>query len=646
MRYSQLLEVEPVPLEEALEKWASDLRFLGLMSATPAEGVTPEEAAGRIAAQAVTAVHPSPRFYAADLDGIAVRSQQTFRATPDTPVDLAVGTDARFIDTGHPVPEGFDAVIPVEEVGFRSLDLVIITRPASPWQHIRPQGEDVAAREIIVQAGERIGALQVGAMLAGGVAQVDVRRRPVVGILPVGSALVAPRHEPVGSQWVETNAAIFHALCQEWGAEARVAAIAPEDLEAVRSSLKSLAGECDLVVPIAGPTRGTELLAQALLAEGELLIAGVNIKPGRSVCLGSVAGRPVVALPGHAVSAYLTFRLFARPVIAGLLGVTLPPDLRQEASLARQVESPPGVEEFLRLKLGCVEDRVVALPISRGADILMSIARADALLRIPSDVSVLPQGMTVETELLRPDKVLENTVIALGSHDIVLEILRNQVLLQCPELDFFSANLGSQGGLEALRHGLCHVAGLHIFDPESGEYNLSSVNRLLPEFPVILVNLFVRSLGLIVAKGNPKHLTRLEDVARPGVTFINRNLGSGTRSLFDYKIRQAGMSPGDIAGYEGEAFTHLSLAAAVAGGSADCGIGIKAVAAAQGLDFIPLFPERFDLAIPRRSRSNFLIGSLLGVVRSKAFRKEVEALGGYDLSLCGKVMPDGNGEAP
>jgi len=641
--HPQFVEVEPVPLDEALEKWASDLGFLELARPTEEELVTPDASLGRIAAAPVTALQPSPLFYVADRDGMAVCSQHTFRATPDTPLTLKVGQDAIFIDIGHPIPNGFDAIIPIHEVGFRSLEEVVIIRPASPWQHIRPQGEDVAAREIIVQKGERIGALHVGAMLAGGVEKVVVHRRPVLGILPVGSALVPPGSEPVMGQRIETNAAILKALTREWGGDAQVATIVPEDLSSVRAALASLARDCDLVVPVAGPIWGTNLVAQALLEEGELLLAGVNVKPGRSVCLGSVAGRPVVVLPGYAVSAYLTFRLFARPVLNRMLDVIPSPDLRQEAILARRVESPPGVEEILRLKLGCVDDRVVALPISRGADILMSIVRADGLLRVPADVSALPQGMPIEVELLRPEKVLDGTIIILGSHDIALEILRNQVLLQCPDLDFFSANLGSHGGFEALRQGLCHVAGLHLFDPETGEFNWPYLKRHEAEFPVCLVNLFVRQIGFMVKRGNPVGITSLGDLARPGITFINRNLGSGTRGQFDFHLKKAGIEPAAINGYSNEAFTHISLAATIAGGSADVGIGIKAAATAQGLDFIPLFCERFDLAIPRRMRNHYLVQSLLGVIGSTPFHKEVEALGGYDLSLCGRFLQNGEG---
>ncbi|MHB2020341.1 MAG: molybdopterin biosynthesis protein [Candidatus Xenobia bacterium] len=635
--YSSPLHLEDIPLDEAFERWISELDFSQKGGPKRTEEVPVEASPGRVTARPVVARISSPHYYAAAIDGLAVRTTQTFGATSETPVRVKVGSEAIFVDTGSAMPEGFDAVIPMTELHFNSAEELEIRSPAAPWQNVRPTGEDVAADEIILPAAHRIQALEVGAMLAGGVTRVAVRERPSIAIIPVGSTLVRAG-SPVAVGWsIECNSQILHALTEEWGGRAVVLDIVPERKDDVTRAVQQASAQFDVVVMVAGVSHGTALLASVVQDLGELMLYGISVKPGRSVCLGFVNGTPVLGLPGYAVSAFVTFDIFARPVIAKLLGSEPQARVSVSATLAREIHSPAGVTEFLRVNLGRVAGRMVALPISRGAAILMSLVRADGLLRVAPEVEVLPAGTRVEIELLNPSSCFDHNLLAIGTHDIVFDLLRNELMRRFPKVRFHSSNAGSLTGLRALEQGYAHVAGMHLFDETTGEYNLP----FLEGEPLVLINLFQRHLGLIVAHDNPLGIKSFDDLKRPDVTFVNRQRGSGTRQLIDYHLRKHGIETAQVRGYERETYTHMSVASTIASGAADVGIGLPAVAKALRLDFIPAVPERFDLAFPRRLVTTPLVAALLSVVGSEQFKREIETLHGYDTSLTGTVVWDG-----
>jgi putative molybdopterin biosynthesis protein len=366
----------------------------------------------------------------------------------------------------------------------------------------------------------------------------------------------------------------------------------------------------------------------------------VAIRPGHPVVLGVAHGKPFLGIPGYPVSAVLTSELFLQPLLARLLGVPLPERSTLTATMTRKVLSPMGEDEFLRVKLGRVGDRLVATPLQRGAGVLMSLVRADGIVRIPRFSEGVHAGAPVEVALLRSPREVERTVVAIGSHDLTLDLLSDLLARRAPGWSLSSSNVGSQGGLIALQRGECHLAGTHLLDEESGEYNVSYVRRYLRDRPIVLMTLVYRDQGLLVPRGNPKRIRSLEDLARPDVQYVNRQRGAGTRVLLDYKLAQLGIDPSAITGYDREEYTHLGVAAAVAGGSADTGLGILAAARALGLDFVPLLQERYDLAIPRELYDSALLAPLLDIIRGPEFRAIVESLGGYDTSDTGRIVAE------
>src|SRR5947209_14110033 len=300
--------------------------------------------------------------------------------------------------------------------------------------------------------------------------------------------------------------------------------------------------------------------------------------------------------------------------------------------MTRKLLSPSGEEEYVRVKLGQVGERLRAAPLSGGAGVIMSMVRADGLVRIPRFAEGVHAGTEVEVEVLRSMDEVRKTIVAIGSHDLALDLLSNALARRTPGASLASANVGSLGGLLALARGEAHLAGSHLLDEATGEYNVSYIRRHLASRPVVLVHLAGRVQGLIVPPGNPKGISTLEDLARADVLFVNRQRGSGTRVLLDYELKKRNLDPNLVKGYEREEYTHLAVAADVASGAADVGLGILAAARALGLDFLPLFNEQYQLVIPREHYQAPVLAPLLGVIRDPTFHAEVHALGGYDVA--------------
>jgi putative molybdopterin biosynthesis protein len=629
------------PLEEARQILFDHFPATGCM---PAEFVSPPDAVGRVLSEPVSAAVSCPNFHAAAMDGVAVKAQETFGASETRPKELVVGTQARFLNTGHVMPQGTDAVIMIEKIQTVSDDRIRIEAPAFPWQHVRKMGEDIVATELLYPRGHTVTPYCVGALISGGVYQVPVRRKPRVLIIPSGSELVdwrttAPEDLKPG-QVLETNAYVLKKMIEACGGEALRHDRVMDDLDLIRQTVTdAVAGDVDMVMTIGGSSAGSEDYALPVLEDlGKLLVHGVTIMPGKPVILGDIQGKPYFGIPGYPVSAIIALEQFVQPLIKRLLGVADHPRQTITVVPTRKIASKLGVEEFLRVKLGQVGDRIVATPLPRGAGMITSITEADGIIRIPRQEEGIKDSDPVVAELLKPLPAIRNTIVIVGSHDNTLDVLADQLRAGEGALSLSSSHVGSMGGLMAVKRGLCHLAGTHLLDAETGEYNLSYVARYLPEAPVRLVNLVMRDQGLIVPKGNPKGIKAIEDLERDDIVFMNRQGGSGTRILLDYRLGQIGLSPERINGYTSEEFTHMNVAVAVLSGTVDVGLGIFAAAKALDLDFIPVVTEQYDLIIPNVFFETVNIQVLLEVINSAAFKMRVEALGGYSTSKTGNIL--------
>lgn len=646
--------LEDIPLNEALARWWQALAEVGLDGPLAGELVPLDVAHGRVTAEPVWALVSSPHYHAAAMDGYAVQAGDTRGASETHSVSLAVGQAAFYVDTGDPLPPGTNAVIMVEDVQlFQAADETVyieIMASVAPWQHVRPLGEDMVATELVLPANHKLRPQDIGAAAGAGHARVWVRRRPRVAIQPTGTELVGLGTVLRPGDIIEYNSLVLGAMIQEWGGlGTRLPALA-DNYTAIRQSVLDAARDHDLVIVNAGSSAGSEDFTARIVAElGRLLVHGIAIRPGHPVILGLIhlpaqspdaAARwvPVIGLPGYPVSAAMTCELLVKPTLARWLG--LPEEERPtvQAIITRKVVSPEGDEEYLRVTVGQVGERVVATPLHGGSGVLMSLVRADGLVRIPRGEQGFEPGAAVTVHLFRRPETLRRTIVAIGSHDLTLDLLADELGRRAPGWSLSSANVGSLGGLLALSRGNAHLAGSHLLDEETGEYNVGTIRRLLRDVPVVLLGFVQREQGLIVPKGNPKGICALTDLVRPDVIFINRQRGAGTRVLLDYRLRQAGISPYAIEGYERQEFTHLAVAAAVASGAADCGMGILAAARALDLDFVPLDHERYDLVIPSQFYDSGWLAPLLELIFDPAFAVRVQALGGYGTPQLGQVL--------
>ncbi|MFN8412375.1 MAG: molybdopterin biosynthesis protein [Anaerolineales bacterium] len=643
-----------IPLSQARARLREALQDANLWGVLGVDEIPLDEnALGRVTAEAVWAEISSPHYHASAMDGFAVRAITTHGAMPSAPVTLFTGPEAQYVDTGDPLPEWANAVIPIENV--ESLDennqiTKEIRKPKSiriraavpPWSHVRPLGEDIVATQLVLPAGHILRPADLGAIAASGHQTIRVARKPKVAILPTGTELV-----PIGSKLkagdiLEYNSLVLAAQIKQMGGEPTRYPITKDDFDLICEKVFEASQSHDLVLLNAGSSAGAEDFSSKVVEKlGTLLVHGVAVRPGHPVILGTVNKKaesqvPIIGVPGYPVSAALTVDIFVEELIAKWLGrppLELPTEI---ATLTRKLVSPAGDDDYVRVAVGKVGDKLLAAPLSRGAGVITSLVQADGLALIPSGVQGMDAGEPVKVHLYRSKAQIEKTIFCIGSHDLTLDLVAQ--FLAKYDRRLASANVGSQGGLVALRRGEAHMAGSHLLDPKDGSYNISYIRQYMPNIPVKVIALVGRDQGLIVKMGNPLGLKSLKDLSEHKVQFVNRQRGAGTRVLLDYHLNLMGISSDLIAGYTEEEYTHLGVAAAVASGRADCGLGISAAAQALDLDFVPLFQERYDLVIPKMFAESDLVAPLFDLLGGHDFRDSVSKLTGYDVSVMGKII--------
>jgi len=633
-------EIRATPLETALNLWGERLKGLDHLEA---ECIKVVDSLGRITAEAVFARLSSPSYHSSAMDGYAVRFKNTIGASERTPKRLKIGSDAIYLDTGDPMPEGYDAIIMVEDAEVIDNYIEIIAS-VTPWQNVRIIGEDIVGGELIIAENHKIRPFDISAMLASGIREIKVKKRPKIAFIPTGDEIVEPCDNPRHGEIIESNSSMLLGLALGYGAEGIRFPIEPDDPKRIKKAILDASDSADIICVLSGASLGSEDYTSKVISDiGEVLVHGIAIKPGKPAILGILNHKerviPIIGIPGYPVSAYIVFELFVRPTIHALYGVEPELPQRLKVRLSRQISSPLGQEEFIRVKVGRVGGGFIATPLGRGAGLLMSLVRADGIVRVPANSEGIFQGAEVEVSLLRTKKEIENTVVSIGSHDNALDILANFLKKRYPEFSLSSAHVGSLGGLMALKMSEAHIAPTHLLDEETGEYNVPFIKKLLPSKNITLINLLYRTQGLMVRAGNPKGITKIEDLIRDDITFINRQRGAGTRLLLDKYLKEKGIDPKDIRGYEREEYTHMAVASAVLTGVADTGLGVLSAANALGLDFIAFAKERYDLAILNEYMELPMVQALLEIIRyDEDFKNSVLALGGYDISDMGRVM--------
>ena len=601
------------------------------------EWIPVTESLGRITAEASYARYSSPSYNSCAMDGIAVISSHTKNASEDCPVLLAPEKDYLEVDTGDMIRPPYDAVIMAEDLieaegGFR------IIAPTHPFAHVRAIGEDIVTQEMVLPSRHEIRAIDISVLISAGIHEIPVIKRPVVGIIPTGDEMIDYRETPEDGRIIETNSWMFQNLVTENHGVGRRYPIIKDDPVKIRSVVSDAVQDCDIVIINAGSSAGRDdYTVHAIRDLGEVLTHGVAIKPGKPVILGKVQGKPVIGLPGYPVSAYLTFVEFVVPVMHLFIQQNARPPKRVPAKLSKTLMSGLKYEEYVRVKLGIVEGELIASPLERGAGASMSLVRADGFCVIPQNREGIAAHETVLVELVRDMEQIGKTLVLIGSHDLILDVINDRMMEETKDMCLSSTHVGSLSGLIALKKKEAHLAPTHLLDEKDGSYNRTITQEMFPDEKMVIIKGVRRRQGWIVKPGNPLSIGNISDIT-PEVRYINRQRVAGTRVLFDYLLKKEGIPTKNIRGYEHEAATHMSVAVAVQKDNADVGMGIYSCARALGLDFIDVTFEEYDFVTYASYLELPFVQEFLKILRSDAFKAKLEALGGYSCEETGNLI--------
>ncbi len=576
-----------------------------------------EEALGRVIAEDVVAPYDVPAFDRSNLDGFAVRAEDTFGAEDERPKSLRVndealvpgtvptvevaGGTATSIATGAMIPRGADAVVAVERTDLDG-DRVLVRRPVVPGAAISAAGSDVARGETVVRRGTVLTSRETGTLAACGIAAVACVARPRVAILSTGGELIPPSAPPRPASVHDSNGTILAHAVREAGGEPSPPEIVADDERALSAAIDRAIRSADLVLVSGGTSKGAgDLVPDVVRSLGPpgLVVHGVDLKPGKPLALGVCRGVPVACLPGFPTSAVFTFHEFVAPLLRRMAG--LPKEAKDvvKARLPRRLPAERGRTEYLLVSLveGAPEagaagkPPLVAYPMGKGSGSVTAFARADGFVRVPGNVEFLSEDAEVEVTLLGRD-LRPADLVVMGSHCVGLDVVLGRVAK-----DGFRAKtlfVGSTAGLEAAKRGECDVAPMHLLDPATGSWNAPFLDPSLR-----LVTGYLRRQGICHRKGDARFEGKSAEaavaaaLADPACRIQNRNRGSGTRILLDRLL--AGSVP---AGSSSESRSHHAVAAAVAQGRADWGVCLDGVAKGAGLAVIPLVTEHYDFAVP------------------------------------------------
>ncbi|MGL5346627.1 MAG: molybdopterin biosynthesis protein [Peptostreptococcaceae bacterium] len=623
-----------IPLKEGLDGY---LEILNEHKILKEEYIDVDESLNRISSEAVYANLSSPFYNCSAMDGIAVKSEKTFMANEQNIIELIENEDYIEVDTGDPIPKQFDAVIMVEDLLLKENGVVKIYKPAIPWQHIRCLGEDVVEKEMIIPSYHTVRPQDVGAMISGKINEIKVFKEFKVGIIPTGTELIDRYTNPKIGDIIEFNSRLFKGLILEYKAVPLVYPIVEDNYDKIKKSVEIALEECDMVLINAGSSQGREDFTYDVIEElGNVLIHGLAIKPGKPAILGQVKNKPVIGIPGYPVSAWVVMENIVKPMIKSLANLPVKENKKIKATITKRIMSSLKYEEFIRVKLGYINGKYIATPVKRGAGTVTSLVHADGVLRVHQNIEGIEEGEIVEVELLNELETINNTIISIGSHDIVMDIINNEIIKNSfGKMKLSSTHVGSFNGLLAIKKGESHISPIHLFDTESETYNIPYIKKYI-EDEVSIIKLVKRTQGFLVKKGNPLNIQGVEDLLN--IRYINRQKGSGTRILLDHLLKKSSIKKSEINGYEREESTHMSLAKAIQNDDADCGLGVYSVAKIFNLDFIPICEEEYDLLVKDELIEGEYIKHLLKTIKDKSFKEKVEKLGGYKTEDIGKII--------
>jgi putative molybdopterin biosynthesis protein len=609
-------------------------------------------ALGKVLAEDVTSTIDVPGFDRSTMDGYAVKAQDTFSANEvKTKILKLVGKsepgivptmtlnegETSEISTGAPIPVGASAVVMVEFTK-TSGNEVEISRSVTPGENVMAAGSDIMAGEVVLRRSQIITSREIAIMAAIGRKNVIVIGSPKVAIVSTGNELIPPGSELSRMKIFDINAYSIAAAVYESGGTPIMLGIVPDDEVEIRNILKRAVESADLVLTSGSTSAGSRDLIPQIISsiEGSQIIAnGLAVKPGKPALVAIVAGKPLFALPGNPTSALMVFYELVKPTIRRLSGIRFDVHMPSvDARLAFKTISVRGKQELVPVHIVKEEcGNYLAYPALAGSGAITSLALADGFVRVSSDRDVIVEGETVQVHLFNQN-IRPSDFLIVGSHCVGIDILLTVISEKTRSVLGKIINVGSMGGLQALKRGEADLAGIHLLDENSGDYNTPFIKRFDLENKIILVRGYVREQGFMTRKDSTKKVNNFSDLLNPEISFINRNRGSGTRILIDMCLGYVAKKKNKplqelvkkINGYDLEAKSHSAVASAVSQGKVDVGFGIRTVAEQNGLDFGSHSFERFDFAINKNRLNKESIQVFLEILRSKEFGNKLKDL--------------------
>ena len=623
-------------IEEAREIIFKTLKDLGFFRNFPSEVVDTRKSLWRTTKNSVYAKKSVPEINISAMDGIATRSLLTKNASEANPIYLQK-EDFIYINTGNPVPDRFDCVVKIEDV-WESEKGLEIRKPVRPFENIRLVGEDLLEGDLILEQRRLITPEAVTLFISTEVREIEVLKRIKITIIPTGNEIVKPFNPRKETEIYESNSFIYKGYLEKIGVVTKILSPIPDEEEKISTALMEAVKNSDMVIISAGTSAGEyDYTAKILESRGKLLIHGVDLRPGKPFVFGVINAKPIFGLPGYPGAAINDFKLFVYPVIEKLYGINHERG-KIKVRLARKLPSSVGEDHLISLSIGKVGNGYRAIPLKSGSGIVSSFLKRNGFVNIKKGIEGIEEGEEVLAVREYPLDIIDKTILFTGSHDLLLDVLK--ILLWDEEIPLSISSIGSLGGMIAVKKGHVHLAGSHLIDPESGDYNIPYIKKLDIK-DIVVLHLAKREQGIMVPKNNPKNIKDIKDLSRKDIRFINRQKGSGTRMLFDLLIEKEGLSPEKIRGYDREVITHTEVGLQIKNGHADCGLGIYSVAKIFNLDFIPLAHEEYDLIVRKDFVQDKRFDVLMKKIQSEEFKTRALELGGYDISKTGIIKYEG-----
>ena len=598
------------------------------------EIVSVVDSLNRITVSAVYAKVSSPFYSASAMDGIALKASLTYGASETTPVILNK-KDIVYINTGNEIPDEYDAVVMIEDVYDNNDGSISLIKSVRPYQDIRPIGEDIVEGDMVIPKNYKIRPVDISALLSAGIGEIKVIKKPTVAIIPTGDEIVRDVKDLKKGKIIDSNSFFMKNELELLGCLSTIFNVVVDEFDLLEKAILGAAKEYDLVLIGAGSSAGSKDYAKNIIEKnGEVFIHGISIKPGKPTIIGEINSTPVIGIPGYPVSTFIAFDLVVKPIIRKLLNIDETSKKYIKAKLTKKIYSSLKNHEFIRVKLGIINNEYIATPLDRGAGVTMSLVKADGMMVINKNLEGYLAGSIVDVYLLKDIKEIEKSLISIGSHDILLDKVDD--LMSNNNYHLSSSHIGSFGGIMAIKSKGCHIAPVHVLD-DDGTYNINILDKYL-DSSYSLVRGVSRIQGLMVKKGNPKKIKSLKDLLRDDITFVNRQRGSGTRILLDYMLNKENIDGNIIKGYDFELSTHMLVASSVKDPRFDCGMGIVSVANLNKLDIVEVGKEHYDFLVLNEIIDTPIFNEFIKVLRSKEFKLELDKLGGYIIENIGDVL--------